>query len=105
MRERNNKPIYPISFERRQEIYGYSGQKYITRNIIFSEYKNSKSSLEDSVNEENNDLNSELETFVCASDEGSCSVEYLIIIIYIFTFINHILIKFLYFIIINYLLL
>ncbi|OUM69379.1 hypothetical protein PIROE2DRAFT_2676 [Piromyces sp. E2] len=76
MKEQDNKPKYPVSFERRQEIYGYSGQKYMTRNTIFTEYKHSKSLINDSIiNEENNDTNNnnELETFVCASDEGSCS--------------------------------
>ncbi|ORX46884.1 hypothetical protein BCR36DRAFT_215583, partial [Piromyces finnis] len=68
MRELENKPKYPVSFERIQEIYGYSGQKFITRNTIFSEYKQSESLIDESAIE-----NNELETFVCASDEGSCS--------------------------------
>jgi len=97
MKEHENKPQYPVFFERRQEIYGYSGQKYITKNIIFSEYKSSEpdseksknddvivikendesniENLKDSINSKtkNSSQNSELETFVCASDEGSCS--------------------------------
>jgi len=110
MKEHENKPQYPLFFERRQEIYGYSGQKHLTKNIIFSEYKSSQSDLKRSKNEdiivikESNELNienskeqnfqnekknknkesvnseskdslknNELETFVCASDEGSCS--------------------------------
>jgi len=87
MKERENKPKYPVSFERRQEIYGYSGQKYLTRNLIFSEYLDTNSS--DTTNKskivcdelgstEHEDKNKEIannnfETFVCASDEGSCS--------------------------------
>ncbi|ORX78839.1 hypothetical protein BCR32DRAFT_294806 [Anaeromyces robustus] len=115
MKERENKPQYPVFFERRQEIYGYSGQKHLTKNIIFSDYKSSQSdskelnnkdaivinesdeydtkitenSKEQVFQNENNNNNkgkesitsetkdstenNELETFVCASDEGSCS--------------------------------
>jgi len=100
MKELENKPHYPISFERRQEIYGYSGQTQLTRNIIFSECSNSNklnennklisaidnSENKDSVNSVQQDdlnneeidekkkiINNDYETFVCASDEGSCS--------------------------------
>jgi len=104
MKENNNLPEYPLSFERRQEIYGYSGQMFLTRNIIFSEYNSNTNSsisanndaiidtdvddlhnvsaLAEVQNEQvsekkekgtaNNQDN--LETFVCASDEESCSV-------------------------------
>jgi len=108
MKENSNIPEYPISFERRQEIYGYPGQKHLTRNIIFSANKSSTSLSAstsgnnntvididvDSSNNKNpstseikdesvspkednktasNQNNPNLETFVCASDENSCS--------------------------------
>jgi len=109
MKENNNIPEYPISFERRQEIYGYPGQKHLTRNIIFSanksntspstsasnnndaiinidtngshntnpitsEIKDEPKPLKEENETTNNQSDSDLETFVCASDENSCSV-------------------------------
>eukprot|EP00833_Pecoramyces_ruminatium_P017966 jgi/Orpsp1_1/1191998/evm.model.d7180000089913.1 len=98
MKERDNKPQYPVTFERRQEIYGYSGQTQRTRDIIFSDYNYSVKSNENNIissinNSENKDLidsihqddknneitnkigkdNNNLETYVCVGDEGSCS--------------------------------